>query len=137
MAPGSASGIAERTKKRGASRPLNGRRGGRLLDSAAARMLTVATGGRRRADGRGFGCGLRVHVVGAGVEVRGEQYDAAVEGEGVNLDVEAGAVLMGKGDADACLRSAFLAVGGVELSDGVGVEARARAAGTGVCLLHR
>ena len=81
-------------KKRGALRPLKGWLGGRVWDSAAARVRTVAVCCGCRADRRGFRCCLGVHVVGAGVEVRREQHDAAVEREGVDLDVEAGAVFM-------------------------------------------
>ena len=70
-------------------------------------------------------------LVVAGVVARREQHDAAVERERVHLDVEAGAVFVREGDADARPGARFFAVGAVELADGVSVEVLARGAALG------
>jgi hypothetical protein len=79
-----------------------------------ARVLAVAAGGGRRPDRRRFGSRLGVIVVRVGVEVGREQHEAAIEREGMHLDVEAGAdkllLLHRLSDLPRLRASAFVAV---------------------------
>lgn len=102
---------------------------GQRLASALTALVAVATRCGRR--------GYRLSgLVGTCLAVGREQHDATVEREGVDFNVEAGAILVREGHSDSGPGPAFLAVGRIELADGVGVEALARAVGAGFGVLY-